>query len=312
MNFSKISIITPSYNQVSYLEETILSVLNQNYPNLEYIIIDGGSNDNSVEIIKKHESLLSYWISEKDKGQSHAINKGLRKATGEIVAWLNSDDMYLPEILQNVAALFEKHPEIDIVYGDVINFYPNGKEEYYHVKEFEPVDFLSRISIHQPAVFWRRSLHEEVGFLDENLHYVMDYDLWLRMFFNFKSLKVDKSLAKFRVHQYAKTSNNPKQMYLEYRKVISRFFYSINDKKIIFALKKLEVYDNPDDIGYDIIFDRKLLNKVLLRYLYNCAIQEFTFGSKSKAHHLFKEILFSSYFLKSLYFMMKNQIKKAT
>ena len=113
--YPKISIITPSYNQGQYLEETILSVINQNYPNLEYIIIDGGSTDNSVEIIKKYEKNISYWVSEKDHGQSNAINKGLAIATGDIVAWLNSDDQYCEKSLDIISNTFKQHPEINIV-----------------------------------------------------------------------------------------------------------------------------------------------------------------------------------------------------
>ena len=113
----KISVITPSYNQADFLEETILSVLNQNYPNLEYIIIDGGSTDRSVEIIKKYEKHLSYWVSEKDDGQSHAINKGLQHATGEIICWLCSDDLHVSDTLYTVAELFRLNPEIALLHG---------------------------------------------------------------------------------------------------------------------------------------------------------------------------------------------------
>lgn len=305
MNYPKISIITPSFNQASYLNGTIMSVLNQNYPNLEYIIIDGASSDNSVNIIKNYEDRLSYWESEKDKGQSHAINKGLKRTTGEIVAWINSDDLYMPNTLGFIAQTFEENPDVDILYGDVINFYPNGLKEYYEVKKFKPIDFLSRVSIHQPAVFWRRKIHDQIGYLDESLHYTMDYDLWMRIFFNFKTLKVNKPLAKFLIHKNAKTANNPKELYLEYRKVLSSFFYSLNDHDLIKRLIEKRIYDNPENKKYNISFNNKLIKKVLQNYIYNCAIQEFTFGDKLLSKALFREVLFTQKFFKTLYFIAR-------
>src|SRR6185295_16519519 len=119
---AKLSIITPSFNQAQFIEETILSVLDQNYENLEYIVIDGGSTDNSVDIIKKYESRIAYWISEKDQGQAHALNKGLARATGDIVAYLNSDDLYLPEAFARVIEYFNQHPQCQWLCGDTVVF----------------------------------------------------------------------------------------------------------------------------------------------------------------------------------------------
>lgn len=228
--YPKISIVTPSYNQGRYLEETILSVLSQKYPNLEYIIIDGGSTDNSVEIIKKYASHLSYWVSEKDSGQSEALNKGFKKASGEIIAWLNSDDLYCENSLHAVAEKFMEHPEAGIVYGDVINFIANGKEMRI-TNQFDLFDFFSRVSIHQPGVFWRKSLLTETNFLDESLYYCMDYDLWMKLFLNSTSLRIDKVLARFREHTDSKTHSRPLKLYAEYQKIVSRFFCSLPDKR---------------------------------------------------------------------------------
>ncbi|GAG62509.1 unnamed protein product [marine sediment metagenome] len=118
LSWPRISVITPSYNQGRFLEKTILSVLNQNYPNLEYIIIDGGSTDESINIIKKYENYIDYWVSEKDRGQADALNKGFKKATGDIIGWQNSDDIYLPSVFLKIAELFKQNPKIDIIYGN--------------------------------------------------------------------------------------------------------------------------------------------------------------------------------------------------
>ncbi|MDA3890629.1 MAG: glycosyltransferase family 2 protein [Salinivirgaceae bacterium] len=302
----KISIITPSFNQGVFVEDTILSVLNQNYPNLEYIIIDGGSTDSSVDIIQKYNDQLAYWVSEEDRGQSHALNKGFKKATGDIIAWINSDDYYLPDTLLFVAEIFEKYPDVDIIYGDVINF--TGKKEfYYKVAEFEPLDFLSRISIHQPGVFWRTSLLEKVGFLNETLHYAMDYDLWMRLFFSYKSLKIDKPFAKFRMHAGSKTTDAPPELYKECREIVSTFFNSVASVEQINRLKQLDVYCNPDNKIYKLnIADLSFLPKAADQYVFNYAIEEHTFGDKKKANSLFWISLKKGYF-KSIYFLLKNQ-----
>ncbi len=302
---NKISIITPSFNQGDFIEQTILSVISQNYTNLEYIIIDGGSNDNTVEVIKKHEKHLTYWVSEKDRGQSHALNKGFKKATGDIIAWINSDDMYLPETFDFIVKMFKQNPDVDIIYGDVINF-SETKENYYKVKEFEPLDFLSRISIHQPGVFWRRKLLGKVGLLDETLHYSMDYDLWMRLFFNYKSLKIDKPFAKFRMHEKSKTTGSPPELYLDCRIVLSKFFNSLNSNKTVNYLKELDIYYNPKNKKYNLnIKNTSFLPKAIKRYIYNFAIEEYTFGNKDKANKLFWISLKKGY-LKSLYFLIKQ------
>lgn len=302
-----ISIITPSFNQVQFLEQTILSVINQNYPNLEYIIIDGGSTDGSVEIIKKYENYLAYWISENDRGQSEAINKGLKKATGEIVAWLNSDDLYLPETLSTVAKTFSENSDVYLIYGNVENFYIDGKSKTIE-NNFSPVDFLSRVSIHQPSVFWRRKLHKEIGYLDETLHYCMDYDLWMKVFFNYKTLKINKTLSRFRVHNQAKSSGNPKNLYLEYRTVVSRFINSV-DQSSKEHLTRFNIYSNRENKKYNITnaVSKKELKTIVNNYIWNCAIQEYTWGNKKNANKLFSYcIKFKP--VKSLFFLAKNNL----
>jgi len=208
LNYPKISIVTPSYNQAQFLEKTILSVLNQNYPNLEYIIIDGSSTDGSVEIIKKYEKYLAYWVSEKDKGQTQAINKGFQKSTGEIIAWLNSDDTYLPETFYNVAESFKQNPEADLIFGNI--YFINEHDKKIGELRFTDFDFDTLIyeggNLHQTGTFWTRKIYEEVGGLDADYKFCMDYDFFCRVANAGKLYHIRDFLANFRIHANAKSS----------------------------------------------------------------------------------------------------------
>jgi len=208
-SWPKISIVTPSYNQGQFLERTILSVLNQNYPNLEYIIIDGGSTDGSVEIIKKYEKYIAYWVSEKDSGQADAINKGLRISTGQILAYLNSDDTYAPAALNNMVQYLTGHPDIDAIYG-ICNIIDENDQI---VNQWHPAEFDIRAlvrsgisTIPQQTVFFRRHILEKIGFLDTSLRHAMDYEYWIRTGKKFRVQKTPYVLANFRVHERSKTS----------------------------------------------------------------------------------------------------------
>ncbi len=207
MNLPKITIVTPSYNQGQYLEETIRSVLEQNYPNLEYFVIDGGSTDNSVEIIKKYADQISWWVSEKDRGQSHAINKGLQKASGEIVGWINSDDLLESDSLDFIGHYFTSHPEILAVTGGC-NLVDVNNRIIERRKAPEDIDAclkdFFRRWFSQQSTFWRRSLHDQIGYLDESRYYTMDYDLWLRIRKVTPIVPVEKFLARYRFHDQAK------------------------------------------------------------------------------------------------------------
>ena len=181
MNFPRVTIVTPSYNQAAFLEQTIQSVLSQEYPNLEYMIVDGGSTDGSVEIIRRYAGRLAGWVSEPDKGQAEAINKGFAQAQGEIIAWLNSDDLYLPGAVSAAVRAFERHPEAGLVYGDVVSI--DGGGQTINVMTFADWgldDLLQFNIISQPGVFIRRSILERTGFLDPGFHYLLDHHLWLR------------------------------------------------------------------------------------------------------------------------------------
>ncbi len=179
-----VSIITPSLNQASFLEQTLKSVHSQDYPHLEHIVIDGGSTDGSLEIIRAHEGRIASWVSEPDQGQSDAINKGFARARGEVVAWLNSDDLYYPGAVSRAMARFAADPKLDIVYGDGALITSDGAFlGYMHqVEPFNRHRLLSCYNyISQPTTFFRRATLERLGWLDTGLNYIMDWDLWCRL-----------------------------------------------------------------------------------------------------------------------------------
>ena len=177
-----VSIITPSYNQGVYLEATIQSVLNQTYPQLEYIVVDGGSTDGSPQIVQSYADRLSWWVSEPDQGQADAINKGFRKARGEIIAWLNSDDLYLPWTVPEAVEVFRKNPEAGLVYGDAVS--ADGEGRLLNELRFDSwgiEELLQFNIICQPAVFMKREVLEKVGFLNPSYHFFLDHQLWIRL-----------------------------------------------------------------------------------------------------------------------------------
>lgn len=178
----KVSVITPSYNQAAFLDLTIRSVLGQNYPDLEYLIVDGASTDGSQEIIQQYRDQLAWWVSEPDSGQAEAINKGFRKATGDIIAWLNSDDVYAPGAISAAVKVLSENPEIGLVYGNAVSFDQDGLPLNDLVFDDWGLEGLVAFNIIcQPAVFMRRSILESAGYLDETYHMLLDHHLWLRI-----------------------------------------------------------------------------------------------------------------------------------
>lgn len=225
----EISIITPSFNQAQFIERTIESVLSQNYPNFEYVIMDGGSTDGTAEILKKYERRI-IWRSEKDKGQAEAINKGLKLAKGEILAYLNSDDTHEPEALRLVADFFLKNPKTMWVFGKcriidendqevrrAITAYKNFWLRRYNYKTLLILNYIS-----QPAVFWRRKAYGEIGEFNTKEFWELDYDYWLRLGKKYQPGFINKYLANFRVHKEAKTSIGTKH-FLEEVEVAKRY-----------------------------------------------------------------------------------------
>lgn len=242
LNYPKISIVTVNYNGARFLEETILSVLNQNYPNLEYIIIDGGSSDGSVEIIKKYESKLHYWVSEKDEGQYHAVQKGIGKSTGDIMAWINSDDLYVPNAFFGVAQIFNEFPKVKWLMGIPREYNEQGvmmsritlpwgrwSKYRYYTYDFQ--------FIQQESTFWKRELWEKAGSkMDVSQKYAGDMELWAR-FFRYEQLHTTlATLAGFRNssdnqrsvafrNEYLKECEQIVKRELRMKPAFSRFYY---------------------------------------------------------------------------------------
>lgn len=210
IQWPKITIVTPSFNQGKYIEETIRSVLLQNYPNLEYIIIDGGSTDETVDIIKKYQPWISYWISESDRGQSHAINKGVEKCTGDIFNWLNSDDYYNPNTFFEVATSFLNNPSATVISGKERHLQLDGSTSIHNGTFImdTALHAIEFVEMAQPSTFFRADCFKRVGPVAEDLHYIMDGEFWVRylLLYGQESFyKTEKSLVNFRLHNDSKT-----------------------------------------------------------------------------------------------------------
>ncbi len=233
----RISIVTPSYNQGQFIEETIRSVLLQGYPDVEYIIIDGGSTDESVEIIKKYAPWLAYWVSEPDRGQSHAINKGIEHATGEILLWLNADDLCLPGAFQEVALAFANNPSARIVIGQAQVINAQGEiigEFQSHFTSWIDLATQPLNLIRQVSTFFSHSLFDELGMVDENLNIAMDTELLIRFTRNNPPLILDQYLTVFRKHENAKSQFQVVAGYEEADRVRLSYLIDNKEKSIIY------------------------------------------------------------------------------
>ena len=203
MPHTKISIVTPSFNQAAFVEETLQSVLSQNYPNLEYIVIDGSSTDGSAEIIEKYRPQLHHFVSEKDRGHGHALNKGFAQSSGEIMAWLNSDDKYCPWTLRTVAEIFEEHPDVDWITG--LNGFWNNRGTLLSTT-FNPKNIFDYLEgkyawIQQETCFWRRSLWDKAGgAINEDYRFMIDGELWSRFFLHAEPWSAYCVLGGYRYH----------------------------------------------------------------------------------------------------------------
>ncbi len=267
MAYPKITIVTPSYNQGAFIEKTIQSALDQSYPNLEYIIIDGGSTDNSVDVIKKYEKYLTYWVSEKDRGQSHAINKGFEKATGELFGWLNSDDYFLDDALIKLAEAYMEDTSVGVVHGRGLIHDENGNRIY--EPELKEVTLQSLFEwcdgndFMQPSTLFTKKAWIECGPLDENLHMAMDMDLWINIRKKYKFKMVDAMLSHALSHKAAKTTAFRNIMFVDTAIVINKHGGEVEARKMLEEmagkLTNCQEFSN--------YFNRNVLLKMLRRYV---------------------------------------------
>lgn len=258
----KISIITPSYNQAQFIERTIKSILDQEVNFFfEYIVVDGGSTDGTLAILEKYRERLKF-VSEKDKGQSDAVNKGIAIASGEIIGWLNSDDVYTQGTLQKVVDMFEANPEKQWLFGkcnmideddriarSLITAYKD-----YNCRHFSYTNLLTENPISQPATFFRKNAFLKTGPLDLALHYAMDYDLWLRMSNLGDPLFIDEYLASFRLQRKSKSLSNFKRLFSE----------------------QYQIHKNYDRQWYSLLVHRMKINTILLIYWVMAALRKKT------------------------------------
>lgn len=265
MNFNlpRISITTPSYNHSKYLETTIKSVLGQNYPNLEYFVIDGGSNDGTQEIIQKYSDKITFWTSEKDEGQSDAIRKGFSMSSGEILGWINSDDAYFPNALTRIGLFFHEHPEADLVTGGIAFTNENGNVYKCYDRPNTKLWFAKRglLSFAQQATFFRKEIYDRVGGIRSDFHYKMDTELVLNIMFNGGAFYSLRGLYGFwRIHKDIKTlrKSNTKveegeiirkkygfkttTIENEFNRLLFRFIQSVNGNYIISLVRTLKYH----------------------------------------------------------------------
>jgi len=222
----RVSVITPSYNQAPFLEATIRSVLEQDYPHIEYIICDGGSTDGSVDIIRQYAHRLAYWCSEKDGGQSEAINKGMARASGEIVGWLNSDDVYMKNGISTIIRGFEAYSHAGLIYGDLQLIDEQSRIIGQHpTRSYNFADQLThRTIIPQPAAFWRRQVLDMVGPVRQDLHYAMDFEFWIRIGLRFPIIYVPGLIAQFRISGVNKGSAQSAKWGAELFRILDEFY----------------------------------------------------------------------------------------
>jgi len=234
-----VSIVTPSFNQARFLEETIQSVLSQDYERVEYLIVDGGSNDGSLEIIQRYSSRLAWWVSEPDLGQTDAINKGFARARGDVLAWLNSDDTYLPQAVSEAVTFLQDHPEVGMVYGDanlidedgkVIGKFPARQTDYRRLRR-------GYVHIPQQSSFFRASLWQQVSPLDPSFFFAMDYDLWVRLARLAPLCYRPRTWANFRLHSAGKSVISddrcwPEMLRVHYREGGSPFSWLVFKAKV--------------------------------------------------------------------------------
>jgi glycosyltransferase involved in cell wall biosynthesis len=219
----RFSIVTPSFNQGQFIERTIQSVLSQNYPSFEYVVFDGGSTDKTLNVLQRYSNNLKA-VSESDKGQTDAVNKGMRSTTGELIGWINSDDIYYPGALREAVTIFERHPEIDVVYGMANHIdIADGVIEAYPTEPWDFQRLCERCFICQPATFFRRTVLDRWGYLDDSLRYCMDYEFWVRLGAGDARFHyIPKLLAGSRFYPQTKTLGSRRKVHAEINSMLFR------------------------------------------------------------------------------------------
>lgn len=259
-----VTIVTPSYNQGRFIRDTIESVLSQNYPKIEYIIIDGMSADDTSDIVREYEDRLTF-IREKDHGQSDAINKGFRMAKGEIVAWLNSDDVYEPDCIQRAVLEFQKHPDLGLLYGDGYIIDENGKKtgKFNATQAFDAWELIHvQDYILQPTTFFRKNCLKKAGYLDESLNWCMDWDLWIRLSKITKVKYIPEYFACAREYSGTKTSVGGRKRLLEIKKLMQK--YSGKKSPVGYWLYWTAQIQQKQKDKAILVFGMKMINVVLL------------------------------------------------
>ena len=329
--YPKITIITPTYGQGQYIGQTIESVLDQNYPNLEYMILDGGSRDNTVDVIKKYEKYLSYWVSEPDKGQSDAINKGLQRATGEIINWLNSDDYYEPNCLHTVAEHFSDD-DTHIVCGRSNLFEEEGKViRISPGTDIYPNNLAKTIGwarIDQPETFFKKKALDKMGLVDASYHFVMDKEWWIRYLIHFgldNIKKIDQELVNFRWHDASKTISQQDSFMIETSSLYYNIAKSTGQEKIMNVIRATGKLNEKLALNIEkhtLNEHQEVLKEAMHYYMLYCADYYYSVDQRTKAKQylsvidasalqeedqkLLKKIKFRSQFLPV---WLKNRLK---
>ena len=265
-----ITIVTPTRNQGNFIEETIRSILLQNYPKLEFIIMDGKSTDYTVQILKKYDSWITHWESKKDNGQTHAINKGFKQAQGDLINWVNSDDILAKNGLFNLIIGFNTYPEAALIHGQSITILENGQLEKYCPSGYPDFDleYLGSFPFLQPASFYKKNVLNHIGFLDESFDFTMDRDLFIRIALNYKIQYIDAPIAYFRVQPDAKTFRYNDNWAADRHRVISKLLRSLNAQEEILSLQKMNIYSEGTDVyPVSIKFTKEQIVKILTIFL---------------------------------------------
>jgi glycosyltransferase involved in cell wall biosynthesis len=312
IHYPKITIVTPSYNQGQYIEQTICSVLDQNYPNFEYIIIDGGSTDNTVDIIKyyankqqatSNKQLISYWVSEPDHGQAHAINKGLDKVTGDVFNWLNSDDYYEKGALLHIGNYFANNPETEVLCGFTRCFFEkNGATSHTYRMGLKKsaVDTLLNIEMNQPGTFYRTNIVKKLDGINESLRYVFDNELWMKYLckYGVKNIKlIDNLIAHFRLHSDSKSIGDGYDLFnREQHQILFYLAKSTNLKTYLLDLYEKNVEFNMAYKTCEWNIDKLNIHKFHAWFADKYMLTLFNQGKKKEARHCILSSIKNGYF----------------